>query len=558
MSHKNVLKAQKKRAEKLLSVGKLPEARLAFVELCKLNSNDFQSWLTSAMLATRLKNYPEAATAYQHALKLNPNLTDAYFELAQTQATMGRFTEAQQNYRAFLMMCPDSDEGYKAYAKLLKRWGRLTEATENYRKAAELNSGDIETLLELGSLLQQQGLFDEALIQFNKAKQIKPELAHIYNQIASLYRDTNKPELALQHYRKAYELAPMQEASYEFYLGTVYESQGDTDTALNHFDKAIQCNPELAEAHLSRAVCLLKKGEFKQGWAEHEWRRYHPNWLQQRNHQIPRIPLWDGKASPDKTILVVAEQGYGDVFQFSRYLPQLAKLFAKVIVRSKPEDATLLASIEGVDAIITGIEGINATQFHAHLHLMSLPYYFGTTLETIPAKVPYLHAPADTIEHWHEKIGSDGFKIGLVWAGSPSNVKNQIRNIQLADLAPLGEIPGIRFFGLQKGPGSEQAASPPGNMDFTFLGDGIKDFADTAAVISNLDLVISVDTATAHLAGALAKPVWTLLYFPSEWRWLERREDSPWYPSMRLFRQNSDKDWMPVIKRVADELRRSI
>ena len=156
------------------------------------------------------------------------------------------------------------------------------------------------------------------------------------------------------------------------------------------------------------------------------------------------------------------------------------------------------------------------------------------------------------------QIGNDGFKIGLVWAGSPSNVKNQIRNIQLADLAPLGEIPGIRFFGLQKGPGSEQAASPPGNMDFTFLGDGIKDFADTAAVISNLDLVISVDTATAHLAGALAKPVWTLLYFPSEWRWLERREDSPWYPSMRLFRQNSDKDWMPVIKRVADELRRSI
>lgn len=511
--------------------------------------------MTFGNIANRLNHYQDAASAYQRALKLNPNLTDAYFELAQAQAALGLFLEAQKNYRSYLLMRPDSGKGYQAFANLLQRWGRLVEATENYQKAVELISDDPELHLQLGALLQQQGLFDEAMAQYEKAQQLNPELASTYNHMAMLFRDTDQTDLALVNFKKAFDLAPEQEASYEYYLGSVCDNQNDTDSALTHYETALQINNDLAEAHFSRALCLLKKGQFKQGWAEYEWRRRIPNWLKQRNHHVTNILLWKGEKLPESTILMIAEQGYGDIFQFSRYLPLLAKHFAKVVVRCKPEVARLLSLVDGVDEVILTTDEIATTRYHAYVHLMSLPYLFGTTLKTIPGNVPYLIAPAESKSQWHERIGNDGFKVGLVWSGSPQNSKNIARNIRLADLAPLGEIPGVRFFGLQKGPGSEQASIPPANMDFTDLGKIINDFSDTAAAISNLDLVISVETAVAHLAGALGKPVWTLPYFPTDWRWLEERDDSPWYPSMWLFHQDAKKDWSAVIERVVFELR---
>ena len=555
MSNKNALKVQKKRAEKLLKAGKLPQAGQAFFDLCKADPNDDQTWFTFATIASQLNHHKDAVSAYSHALQLNPNLTEAYYELALSLVALEQYHEAEKNFRSYLLMRPDAGKGYRAYAQLLHRWGRIAEATEKYHKAAELIKDDVNLHVDLSGLLRQQGLFDEALTQLEQARQLQPNDPNIFNALATLYRDTQQKELALQHYNRAFELAPQHKAVYQYYLGTAYESEGDINQALSHYDNAIALKPDLAEAHLNKALCLLLTEQYKEGWAEYEWRKQHPDWLKQRNHQVHGIPAWQGESLPDKTVLVIAEQGYGDCFQFCRFLTPLSQLCAKVVVRCKPEIAALLEQTTGVDEVISISTEIDPAQFDVHVHMMSLPHLLSITLENLPNTTPYLHAPAVLTKQLNESIGSSDFKVGLAWSGSPANPKNYIRKISLVELAPLADIPGIRFFGLQKGPGSEQALAPPANMVFTDLADELSDFSHTAAAIENLDLVITVDSAVAHLAGALGKPVWTLLYSPPDWRYLIQREDSPWYPTMRIFRQDERKTWEPVVERLAAELR---
>ncbi len=560
MSNQKVAKAQKKRADKLLKLGKLREAKEAYFEFCKIHPGDFQAWQSAGLISSRLNHFQDAAAAFNQALSLNPNLPELYFELAQAQFSLQQYLDADQNIRSFLVMRPDSGEGYWAYAKLLQNWGRISEATESYRKANELLGNDAAFYIDFGSLLQKQGMYDEALEQFKKAQDVDPEFAQVYYRLATLYRDTQQFDSALHHYNKAFELAPADEAIYHFYLGSVSESKGDTADALSHYDKALALNNELPEAHLNKALCLLLVGKFKEGWAEYEWRLRCPDWMRQRHLQLPNIPLWNGVSWPGKTILVIAEQGYGDTFQFCRYLTLLAERFSKVVVYCKPEIAGLIKSVDGVDEVVISGQNVLAEHFDSYVYMMSLPHLFGSTLDTIPNKSPYIQVPTQLANEWQQRVCLDnkGFKVGLAWSGSPSNARNVIRKIPLSDLAPLGNVPGVRFFGLQKGPGCEEALSPPENMDFIDLSNSISDFSDTAAAIEGLDLVITVDSAVAHLAGALGKPVWVLLYTPPDWRYLIDREDSPWYPSMRIFRQDESRRWAPVIKRAANELQKIV
>lgn len=555
MPSKNALKAQKKRAEKLLKAGKLPQAGQAFYELCQADPGDAQTWFTFASIASQLNHHKDAVSAYSRALHLNPNLAEANFGLASSLTALEQYHEAEKNFRSFLLMQPNSGKGYYAYAQLLQRWGRITEATEKYQKAAELIHDSAELCVSLSAILRLQGMFDEALTPLEQARQLQPKDPNIYLALATLYRDTQHTEQALAHYEEALKLAPQHEAVYQYYLGTVYEGEGDEKQALIHYDNAISLKPDLAEAHVNKALCLLLTEQYIEGWAEYEWRKKHPDWLKQRNHQVQGIPAWRGDSLPEKSVLVVTEQGYGDCFQFCRFLTPLSQQFAKVTVRCKPEVAALLESVTGIHEVISISDEVDTTQFDVHVHMMSLPHLLGITLENLPNTAPYLHAPAILTGQLQELMGTEGVKVGLAWSGSPANPKNYIRKISLAELAPLADIPNLRFFGLQKGPGSEQALTPPPNMTFTDLADELHDFSHTAAAIENLDLIISVDSAIAHLAGALGKPVWTLLYSPPDWRYLMHREDSPWYPSMRIFRQNEEKSWAPVVQQVASALR---
>jgi hypothetical protein len=318
------------------------------------------------------------------------------------------------------------------------------------------------------------------------------------------------------------------------------------------FDEAIACyrqtislKPEFARAHWNYALLLLSLGEFQEGWKEFEWRLRLPDMRLARDFPQPR---WTGQDPRGKTILLFTEGGFGDAMHFIRYAPLVAARGATVLLECQAELLPLLSRVRGVSAVFARGERLPA--FDWQTPLQSLPLAFGTTMNTIPADVPYLSAPPQRIAQWATRLAGDpSFKVGLAWAGS---AEHDVRSCPLATFAPLAAIPDVTFYGLQKGPQANQPV-PPG-LRLIQMGHELHDFADTAALVSNLDLVISVDTSVVHLAGGLGRPVWTLISGRPELRWLRDRTDSPWYPTMRLFRQPSRGDWDGVIRRVAAEL----
>ena len=316
--------------------------------------------------------------------------------------------------------------------------------------------------------------------------------------------------------------------------------------AIAALEKVCALQPDDAEARFDLALALLRDGDFARGWKEFEWRLRHPHLNLARDFTQPQ---WRGQDIAGQTILLHAQGGFGDVLQFVRYAPLVAQRGAKVLLECKAELVSLLQSVKGVQAVIS--RGQALPPFDWHSPLPSLPLAFGTSLETIPADVPYLSPPPPAQALWKQRVGEGpSFKIGLVWAG------RSFQSNHLQIFAPLGKIPGVRFFSLQKGPQSVQ--QPPAGMDLKDFTADLRDFADTAALIQQMDLVIGVDTAVVHLAGALAKPVWVLIPCRSDFRWLLDRCDSPWYPTMRLFRQIRPGDWDTPTAQMAAALRSKV
>ncbi|HMK49340.1 MAG TPA: glycosyltransferase family 9 protein, partial [Thermodesulfovibrionales bacterium] len=303
----------------------------------------------------------------------------------------------------------------------------------------------------------------------------------------------------------------------------------------------------------SIALLQLRSGDFENGWKGYEWR-----WQLKDELATARFfsqPRWDGSDISGKTVLLHSEQGFGDTIQFARYAPLVADLGATVIIECQRELVSLLRSVKGVHTVIARDD--EAPPFDIHCPLLSLPSVFGTKLETIPGKVPYISADQAAIQLWRDKIISAPAapRIGLAWSGNPKKPTDRFRSCPLDAFIPLSGVGDITFFSLQKGAAARQAGTLSEDLKILDYTDKINDFSDTAALVQNLDLVITVDTAVAHLAGALGKPVWILLPFVSDWRWMRDREDSPWYPTMRLFRQRSSGDWESVMSRVSECLR---
>ena len=362
----------------------------------------------------------------------------------------------------------------------------------------------------------------------------------------------NQPDLAIAPLRHAVQLAPSSVAAVAN-LGAALFRSGFVEEATPLFERAVRAESHVPLHHINLAMALLSQGQFERAWDEFEWRHQWEGYaaFSQRFGQ----PEWRGEEISGKTILLHGSRGFGDTLHLARYVPLLAQRGARVLLDSPPELKRLLATMPGSPHLIEPGQPIG--NFDVHCPLMALPLTFGTTLQTIPANVPYLTPSAEDVQRWRARVASAGSRlnVGLVWAGNSAHGADRFRSLTLASLAPLSAT-HVTFFSLQKGPAAAQLAQSLPGMRIVDVAPELRDFADTAALIACLDLVITVDTSAAHLAGALGRPVWTLLSFAGEWRWLRDREDSPWYPTMRLFRQPALGQWTPVIERVAAELTR--
>ena len=364
--------------------------------------------------------------------------------------------------------------------------------------------------------MHEKGQLDEAIAALREALRIKPDIAEAHNNLGNILRD-----------------------------------RGLLDDAVAALRQSIRLTPDFAQAHYHLGVALLLKGDSIDGWSEYEWRWRCKHFAAPRGGL--RQPRWDGGDLTGRTILLQADAGFGDTIQFIRYVPSVAASGGKVVLECPPQLHRLLKSFPGIDRLISASQPL--PQFDVHCPVTSLPFSLGAAIKEIPANVPYLNADDDLSKQWNERLASTNeLNVGIVWAGSVHHSNDRNRSLSLALLGPLARIPGIAFHSLQKGKPADQIFLPPEGMKLIDYATELNDFADTAALISNLDLIIAADTAVAHLAGAMGKPVWVLLPYAPDWRWQLEREDSPWYPTMRLFRQKSWGDWAEVIERVAQAL----
>jgi tetratricopeptide (TPR) repeat protein len=434
--------------------------------------------------------------------------------------------------------------------------GRHEEALACYDRALAIRDDVPKSWISRGIALRYLGRADEAETSLRRAVLLQPDLADAHVELARVLDCLGRFEEAEAAVRSGLALDPQHGFAHGllgyvlYHLGRATESQASLRTAL-------RLQPQNVKWHVFLGHALLLAGQLREGWSEFEWRWRVPGKSVFRS--LLNVPFWKGEPIEGRTILLLADQGHGDTLHFCRYVPQIAAGAGRTVLAVQPSLVRLLSRLPGVSEVISDHGQIPPPDLWCAM--MSLPHACGTTLETIPATVPYLTADPAHIARWRERLaGFSGLRVGLCWAGGQFNVgqiyRDQFRSLQLDALAPLAEVPGVHFFSLQKGPPSSQADRPPCGMVLHDFTQDPHDFADSAALAENLDLVISVDTSVAHLAGALGKPVWLLNHFDTDWRWLQNREDSPWYPTMRQFRQPVHGDWQSVLSRVQDALRR--
>jgi hypothetical protein len=405
----------------------------------------------------------------------------------------------------------------------------------------------------LGFILARQRRLAEAEALLREAIAKRPDVPHWHFELRNILRYDFRLDEALKHAREAIRLDP-KSAQFRNGLSQVHFDRGEYDQGYAAIMDALACDPEHPESHLSLAHALLASGHWRAGWAEYEWR--FRSKLYAKAMVRPNRPMWAGAPLPGRTLAVSADQGFGDSFQFARYLPMAAARCSNLTLVCRLSQVPLFSRIPGVARCVTDLRDVG--EHAAFCWMASLPHVFATELSEVPATMPYLFPPPDRRAVWrerlHQTIGSEFLRVGLAWAGNPDNTADWRRSLSLSALEGLAAVPGIRLVSLQKPvPAKDRDAFVAwGLTDFS---GALTDFAETAAVIANLDLVVTVDTAIAHLAGAMGVPVWTLIYEPCDWRWMTQREDSPWYPTMRLFRQPMAGAWDQPIARVTTALR---
>ena len=431
--------------------------------------------------------------------------------------------------------------------------GQLDEAEALCRELLARAPDDPAVLGLDGVLAFRRGRRAEAIARIERAAALAPETALFPRNLCELYRQVGRIDDAVAAGRRAVALAP-NDAEAHYNLGVACYDRLDLDGAIVSASEAIRLKPDLAGAYFERAEARLLRGDLAAGWEDYEWR-----WkLASAPAHMRKLtqPQWDGTSLGERPLLLIADQGYGDTIQFARYIPQVAARCPNLQLACSPEMRPFLLQQPGIRADHVVWE--NVPPVAAQITLSGLPRVFRTTLETIPASVPYVRAEPDAAARWRTRLDAllpRGYKrVGLVWAGRPTHDNDRNRSLALAQLAPLGARDRTALIALQKGPAATQIGAWYGSAPLINLSAEIADFTDTAAILDGLDLLVTVDTSVAHLAGAMGKPVWIMLPYAPDWRWLLGRTDSPWYPSVRLFRQPAPGDWTTVIEHVATAL----
>ncbi len=505
-----------------------------------------------------LKRFEEALASYDRAIALRPDYAEAHSNRADALNALERFDEALGACERALVLRPDFAEARVNRGNALHKLKRFEAALASHDHALRLRPDYAEAYSNRGNTLHETKRFEEALASYDRALTLKPDYAEAHSNRGNALQELKRFDEAVASYDRALALrGDLAEAHSN--RGNALKEMARFDDALASFDRAIAVRPDFADAHFNEAMCRLLIGDFDRGWEKNEW-RWQTEQLRDGKRSFSQ-PLWLGSdAIAGKTILLHAEQGLGDTIQFGRYAPLVAARGGRVILEVQRPLHELMRTLSDAAQVVAA--GDPLPDFDFHCPMLSLPLAFATRLETIPSTTPYLLAPEGKTRAWRERLGKRKRpRIGLVWAGNPrkelpgANRIDGQRSIAFDRLAPLFQVTGCEFFSLQKG---DDAVRQLRDSDWRqaiidHTGD-LHDFSDTAALIENLDLVISVDTSVAHLAGALGKPFWLLNRYNTCWRWLLDREDSPWYPTARLFRQDATRAWEPVIARVAAAL----
>jgi tetratricopeptide (TPR) repeat protein len=571
----------------LLAQGKAAEAAAAGEQAVRLRPDSADAHFGLGQALAALGRREKAVGPYREALRLRPDHPDATAALGLALAETGRPAEALPHLRETARLRPDSPTALHNLGVALAQVGRHAEAVRGLEEALRLKPDYVEALFNLGTTLKELGRHDEAVPRLREALRLKPDHGGALNNLGLTLVEAGRPAEAVPFLRQAARLTPAlkeahnnlglaladlgrfaeAEACYEralalgpayveahTNLGSACKEQGRLEEALTCYQVALWLHPESATAHYNRSLAWLQQGDYEQGWAEYEWR-----W--KRRQARPRLfdrPRWDGSPLAGRTALLWCEQGLGDTLHFVRYAALVKAKGGAVVLECPAPLVPLLSGCPGVDRLVA--EKTPLPAYDVQAALLSLPHLLGTTLATVPAAVPYLHADPARVEAWRGRLGAGGdFRVGIIWQGNPRHQWDRHRSAPLVSFAPLARLPGVRLYSLQKGPGTEQLAAAGRRLGVAALPAELDAeggaFLDTAAVMKTLDLVVTVDTAAAHLAGALGVPVWVAVSQVSDWRWLLGREDTPWYPTMRLFRQERLGEWGPVFERMAAELR---
>ena len=526
------------------------EALASFDRVLAIRAGDAALHYNRGNALQHLGRHANALASYDRALVLAPGLAEAHLNRSNTLAALGRHEEALAGYDRALSLAPQRADIHANRGAALMALGRNDEALESLDKAVAGDPNSIVALNNRGNALGWVKRFDEALASYDKALALCPDHAEALNGRGLALIGLGRCDEALAHYAQVLRIAPdLVDAHVN--RGNAFVALNRTDQALASYAAAIALSPQHPDANFNDALTRLCVGDFREGWKRYEY-RWDRKKSPARRPNYPR-PMWRGdKNLQGKTIFLPAEQGHGDAIQFVRYAPLLAGLGAKVLVGVHRPLAALMASVPGVSQVIGDGEAI--PDFDLYCPLLSLPLAFETELATIPSSVPYIQADQARVAKWQGRVPQNGrLRIGICWAGGSLHLNDRNRSIPLERFAALLSVPGVDFVSLQKEVTETQSAILR-DHGVAQLGPEFDDFADTAAVLAMLDLVIAVDTSVAHLAGAMGKAIGLLVPFAPDFRWMLDRTDSPWYPTMRLFRQSAIGDWDTPLARIRNEL----
>lgn len=565
--------------------GKLAAAVTAFGEALAVEPRAAETHRNMALALSRLGRRVDSERHWREAVQIAPRLAAAQHELGNFLRLSGRPGEGVTHLREAVALHGDSAETHHDLGMALADLGQSAEARKCYETALQLRPDFPEALNNLGILLEDQGAHSQAEALYRSALKLHPRSADTHNNLGVSLAAMRRHEEAADCYRRALELRPGSPLALNN-LGNVLRTLGHIDEAMNCLGRAIAIRPDYAEAHnnlgislmeigrradamkcyeqalhlrphypeahLNRSLAWLGEADFARGWTEYEWRWCGKDVKRRKLLQ----PLWSGERAANRTLFLYFEQGMGDTLQFIRYAQLARPRVGRLVVEVQAPLVPLVSRCRGIDQVIPS--GATSPICDFQLPLMSLPGAFGTQLDSIPADIPYIFPDAERVRAWQGRLADcQGFKIGIGWQGNPQYRGDRQRSIRVEEFAPLAAVPNVRLISLQKGDGARQLAKPQRPfpiVQFDDLDAAGGAFMDTAAILANIDLLVTSDTALAHLGGAMGVETWIALPFAADWRWFRDREDSPWYPTVRLFRQQARGDWRSVFERIAAEV----